>query len=381
MIPLFAPHIPENASDVVKELLKSGNINRGKKAEEFELQFSKLFGCKHALSVNSCTSALRLALEIAKRHYYYRQSTYHRFPEIITTPYTMVATNMAILDAGCIPVFADIDYETANLNPKSVIEKITIGTIGIMGVEYAGYPCPWEEIIDLLNRNYDINDFTLISDSAHALGATHHGRPISEYVHCQSFSFQSIKTLTTGDGGMFVTNFSDIDAEARKRAWFGINKSKRFVDELGARPLDIDVLGFKYTMNDINATLGIEGLKDFVKVFYRRETIAEQYERELANIEGLTLMKYDRKMNTHGNWMFPIHVANRSKFAKLMREKGIEIAVHNWRNDVYSIFGGQQNLPNTEKLNNDLIHIPLHAELTNDEVDYIIKTIQELNWL
>ena len=377
MIPLFNSHIPEGAGYAVKELLKSGMINRGKKAEQFEALFRQMFGCGYALSVNTGTAALQLAVEIAKL----RKKDLLRRPEIITTPCTMIATNTTILNAGCIPVFADVNYDTATLDPESVIKKVSPNTIGVMGVEYAGYPCNWEKIIDLLNRYYGINEFTLMSDSAHALGAAHNHLPIPEYVHIQCFSFGAIKHITTGDGGMLVTNAFEIDAEARKRAWYGINKGKRYVDDLGARPLDINTLGFKFVMNDVAATLGIEGLKDFEHIFARRAEIANLYENELANVKGLKLMKYDRTENTHANWMFPVHVVNRLNFARKMRAEGIEVAVHNWRNDVYTIFGGQQNLPNTEKLNNDLIHIPLHAELKNEEVDYIIKTIKELEYI
>ncbi len=385
MIPLFASHIPEKAGDAVKELLKTGMVNRGKKAELFEILFRQMFGCGYALSVNNCTSALQLAVEIAKS----RKGSLPKYPEIITTPYTMVATNIAILNAGCTPVFADIDYDTATLDPESIIQKVSSSTIGVMGVEYAGYSCNWEKIIDLLNRHYGVNEFTLISDSAHALGATHKHLPITEYVHAQCFSFGAIKHLTTGDGGILATNAFEIDVEARKRSWYGINKGTRLIDDLGARPLDIDIRGFKFTMNDIAATLGIEALKDFNRIFARRAEIANLYERELANVKGLKLMKYDRMENIHANWLFPIHVVNRPNFAHRMREKGIEVSVHNWRNDTYSLFGKhywkqlelEDPLPNTEKLNSDLIHIPLHAELKNEEVDYIIKTIKELEWI
>lgn len=378
MIPLFAPHIPEKAGEAVKQLLNSGRINRGPKAEEFEKEFGQMFGCIHALSVNSGTSALRLALEIA-----IERNRPLAIPEVITTPYTMVATNMAILDAGCIPVFADVDYGTGNLNPDDIARRITPNTVAVMGVEYGGYPCDWQRIIDNINKKHGEYKITLISDSAHALGVAHHRLPLLEFVHMQCFSFQVVKHITTGDGGMLTTNNRDMDALARKLAWFGINKGSRIVDELGARPIDVNMTGFKSVMNDINAVIGLEGLKDYPTTSTRRIGIAYRYGTELADVKGLTLMNYNHTENQHACWLFPMHVVNRSKFARLMRAKGIEVAVHNWRNDDYTVFGAdleREPLPNTEKLNNDLIHIPLHAELTNEEVDYIINTIKELNW-
>lgn len=130
-------------------------------------------------------------------------------------------------------------------------------------------------------------------------------------------------------------------------------------------------------MNDVSATMGIEGLREFDQVFKRREQIAKWYREELEGIKGVTMMEYDLDNRVHANWLFPIHVEKRLRFAEKMRKRGIEVAVHNWRNDKYTVFGGMQNLPNTERVNNDLIHIPLHAKLTDEEVSYIIATIQE----
>jgi dTDP-4-amino-4,6-dideoxygalactose transaminase len=133
-------------------------------------------------------------------------------------------------------------------------------------------------------------------------------------------------------------------------------------------------------MNDIAATMGIDGLLDLDSVLAIRQLFAQQYREELEGIKGIELMRTDKGFQS-ANWMFPIHVEERRKFAKLMREKGIEVAVHNWRNDQYTVFGGKQDLPNTERFNNDVIHIPLHAELSQENVEYIISTIKGLRWI
>lgn len=370
MIRLFSTHIPAHAAWKVYKLINSGWINRGEKAREFEEQFKRKFGYSYALSVNSCTSALRLSYDMIRIFTKAKDGD-----EIITTPYTMIATNTTILECGLKPVFADVKYNTANIDSYSIEDHITERTKGIAIVHYAGYPCD----MDSIKRIASENGLPVIEDAAQALGAKYFGNPIGTFSDFVCFSFQAIKHITTGDGGMFVTQDKQIYEEAKERIWFGIDKEKRIRNVLGAYPRDITRLGFKYTMNDIAATMGLEGLKDFDYILNKRTQIAKQYQEELDDVDGIELMAHSQsKQSAH--WMFPIHVRKRLRFAMEMRKKGIEVAVHNWRNDKYSIFGGLKNLPETERLNKDLINIPLHAELTEDEVKYVIKIIRELKW-
>lgn len=367
MINLFSVHIPAEAAEKVADLIKSGWINRGAKAEEFENEFRRKFGFLYVLSVNSCTSALRLAYTIAGGR---------PRGEIITTPYTMVATNTAILEAGYTPIFADVKYGTANIDPSDIECRINDKTLGIAVVHYAGYPCNMREIYNVASDH----SLWVVEDAAQALGATYQGHFIGAKAKFACFSFQAVKHITTADGGMFTTCHPQIHDEARERIWFGIDKKKRVKTPLGSFPKDIIHLGFKYGMNDIAAVMGIEGLKVFDKVFKRRGEIARRYREEFESVEGLTLM--DQEPNkVSANWLFPIHVERRLEFAKKMRERGIEVAVHNWRNDQYMLFGGLRDLPNTKRVNEDIIHIPLHAELTDEEVEHVVSTIKGLKWL
>jgi len=373
MIPLFSTHIPEHTAEKVCELIKSGWINRGKNAFLFEETFRIKFGYEHVLSVNSATSALRMAYEISKEFGKGKD-------EVITTPYTMVATNTAILEAGLKPCFVDIQYGTANIDPFKVLDAINERTLAIVGVDYAGYPCDWEDL-QVLAKDYNV---MLIDDAAHALGAKLNGKATGKYVDMACYSFQAVKHINTGDGGMFVCSRDDIYELAKKKIWFGIDKAKRVESPLGIYPVDIDTLGFKYAMNDIAAVMGLEGLKDFDKVSQRRREIAKWYHDELQYRVKVELMDYEDFNKVHAYWLFPIHVDKRMIFAEYMRSKGIEVAVHNWRNDNYSIFKSQvgrllyrpRELDQVEVVNKDLIHIPMHAELTDDQVEYIIKTIR-----
>jgi len=365
MIRLFSTHIPLGTAEAVADLIRSGWVNRGAKAAEFEEAFKQKFGYKHALSLNSCTSALRMAYTVAGGR---------PRGEVITTPYTMVATNTALLESGLRPVFADVKYNTANIDPADIEHRINDRTAGIAIVHYGGYPCDLREIYSIA-LEYGL---WVVEDAAQALGAEYRGRPVGDKSF-SCFSFQAIKHITTADGGMLVTNNKHIYEDAKERAWFGIDKEKRVDSPLGKYPKDITRLGFKYGMNDVAAVMGLEGLKAFDAAFERRRNIAQRYRKELEGVEGLTLMSQQRYKKP-AYWLFPIHVENRIGFATEMKWKGVEVAVHNWRNDQYSIFGGLQDLPNTGRVNDDLIHIPLHAELTDEEVSRVISTIKDLNW-
>jgi len=365
IIPMFYPHIPESAIDTLAETLRSRWVGQGAKVDEFEREFSKKFGFKHVVSLNSGTSAIRLALALIG---------VGPGDEVISTPYTMVATNTSILEQFAKPVFVDVQYETANLDPADIERHITEKTKAIICVHWGGYPCDMYEIRKIAIEH----GLPVIEDAAHALGATYRDMPIGTISEFTVYSFQAIKHITTGDGGMLSIINPDKYKEAMRRRWFGIDRAARKPSILGHDPTyDITEVGYKYHMNDIAATIGLEQLKYFDSLFKRRAEIAKRYREGIGDIPGITLLE-NKPDRTHANWIFAIHVDRRTDFAEWMHSKGIEVSVHNWRNDKYTVFGGLRNdLSNLEKLNNDLICIPLHHKLSDQDVDYIIEAIKD----
>ena len=337
-IPMFYPYIPETVIDKVSEALKGRWIGQGPKVDQFEKEFTQMFGLNYAATVNSGTSALRLAYAIAG---------VGPGDEVITTPYTMVATNTTILEQYAKPVFADIEYETANLDPNDIEHRITKKTKAIVCVHWAGYPCDMDEIHKIARDHY----LPVVEDAAHALGAAYKNKPIGSISDFTIFSFQAIKHLTTGDGGTLATISKAKYDEAIRRRWFGIDRAARKPSTSGHDPTyDITELGYKYHMNDIAATIGLEQLKYFNDTFKRRAEIAKIYREELKKVPKLTILE-NKNDRVNANWMFGILVKDRMEFAKAMQSKGIEVAVHNWRNDKYSVFGGiRKDLLNTAKL-------------------------------
>ena len=365
LIRMFCPHLPESVISKFAETWSSGWIGQGPKVDEFEKEFSKKFGLKYVVSLNSATSGLRLA---------YAMAGVMPGDEVITTPYTMVATNTAILEQFAKPVFADVQYETANIDPRDIEHRITEKTKAIVCVHWGGYPCDLDE----LHKIASDHGLPVIEDAAHALGAKYRGKPIGSISDFTVFSFQAIKHITTCDGGMLSVTSKENYEEASRRRWFGIDRAGRKPSILGHDPTyDIREVGYKYHMNDIAATIGLEQLKYFDFIFQRRAHIAEIYREELEGVPGITLLE-NKNDRVHANWLFALHVERRRKFAEVMRSRGIAVEVHNWRNDKYTIFGGlRKDLPNTEKVDETLICIPLHPKLSDEEVDYIVRSIKK----
>ena len=364
IIRTWGTYIPREAIIRVNEVLNSKWLNTGKNENYLRKLFCKKFKSKYCVAVNSGTSALRAS---------YAMLNIGVNDEVITTPYTFIATNTSILEQGGTPIFADIRYDDLNVTAETISKKITKKTKAIVVVHYAGNPVDLDDI-RFLAKSINV---PLIEDSAHALGSIYKGKYIGETGDLVTFSLQSIKIVTSGDGGFIVTDNKEYYNEIKKRIWFGVDRDKKqsnlFYDPL---PDEINVLGFKYNMNDIVASLGIAALNNFDEPFLKRQKIANIYRNELKNLNKVKLLTYysDRTPNYQ---IFPIHVENRYKFAKYMWDNDIQIVINNCRNDKYKIFGGiQKDLVNLEKADNDTILLPIHWDLSDDDVYKIIEKVK-----
>ena len=283
-----------------------------------------------------------------------------------------MATNTAILELGAKPVFADIQYDTLNIDPVSVEKKITNKTKAIMCVHYAGNAVDLNE----LRAIADSHDLPIIEDSAHAMATEYQGNPIGSTGDVACFSFQCVKIVTCGDGGVVTTTNEELHEKMQKMSWYGINRDAKKVDILDPLPHAPDGLGLKANMNDIIATLActaIDYLDTALEVRYRYGSL---YREELKSLSKISLMNYkeDRKPNYQ---IFPIHVENRDEFANFMWSQGIQVNINNRRNDIYEMFGGvNSDLVNLERADNDVILIPMHNDLTDSDVNRIIDNIK-----
>jgi perosamine synthetase len=356
---LFNTYVSEKSIQLVEDVLRSGWLNEGKYVQLFEKSLSD-FGLINPITVNSCTSALHLSLICAG---------IGPGDEVIIPPQTFIATGIAVLMTGAKPVFCDIDPFTGNIDPYKL--PISEQTKAIIPVHWGGLPCQMPKLLDIANK-YNI---VVIEDAAHAFGSSINGKLIGNWSPFTCFSFQSIKFLTTGDGGLICTTRNDIKEEIIRRKWFGIDKNKLTRHFEGDRNFPVCQLGFKYHMNDITAALGVGNLMDINLRLNKRSNIAAQYKGQLSHIDGIRLLRIDEGYKSSW-WLFTILVENRTQFIAKMRSHSIPVSVVDRRIDQNPIFGGiTPGLSGQEEFDAYQISIPVHDDLTDDDVNQIINAI------
>jgi perosamine synthetase len=320
----FSTTISDNSIKMVNETLISTMVSAGKKAELFEEKLNQKYGYPNPVSLNSGTVTMRLALIT---------SNIGEGDEVILPAQTFIATGHVILQCGAKPVFADINLD-GNISVESIKEKITEKTKAIIPVHWGGYPCDMDEINDLAKKH----NLIVIEDAAHALGAKYKNKNIGTLSDFTSFSFQAIKHLTTGDGGL-LTCKKEIDAKLIKRLrWFDIDRESSKTSLLGEREYDAINVGFKYHMNDLAAAIGLGNLTIIDEKLSYIKKIAKIYESELSDIKGLKLLNY-KKDRESSYWLFPVFVEDRIKFIKKLKSENIPTSVVHLGIDKNTIFG------------------------------------------
>jgi perosamine synthetase len=355
--------ISETAIANAVATLRSGFLSEGKQVKRFEGELAAKLGLVRPVALNSGTTALHLALAIAG---------VNAGDEVVIPPQTFIATGMAVLIQGAVPVFADIQYGTGNMDPGSVRKKISPKTKAIIPVHWAGYPCDLQEINDIAQEH----SLTVIEDAAQALGATYRGKPIGAISRFTCFSFQAIKHLTTGDGGALCCLRLKDEKRARIRRWFCIDRDNSPASFLGERAYDAHEVGYKYHLNDLGAAIGLGNLEVLPKVLSRLRKISERYRRELAAVAGITLLKH-KDDRVSACWLFTLLAERRDDFLRALQGRGVPASVFHQRIDRHSVFGGvRKDLPNMARFNSDQASIPLHAGLRDEEVETVIGAVR-----
>lgn len=361
-IPLFRPVISEEAIEAVSDVLRSGWLGPGPKTQAFEKAFAGYVGAQYCVGVNSCTSALHLALRLLDLP---------SGAEVITTALTFISTNQVILYEGCTPVFADIQPETGNLDVGSVAGRLTDRTGAVMLVHYGGYPCDLDEFYALARER----GVPIIEDCAHACGATYKGKRLGSEGDLHAFSFNPTKNLTTGDGGALTTRSKEHDSRLRRLRWFGLDRDT--LARLGPKGYEweynVKEVGFRYPMNDIQAAIGLAQLPRLDKENARRAEIAERYRGRLSNTQGIGLLGY-KDDRTSSNHLFCVLAEGRDALAEKLQSAGVDVGVHYRRNDEYPMFE-EQDLPNTDYFWRRVLSLPMHLALTDEQIDYVADVI------
>jgi perosamine synthetase len=355
--------VSESAIQNALSTLRSGFLSEGKQVKRFEEELAARLGIVRPVALNSGTSALHLALVLAG---------VTPEDEVIIPPQTFIATGMAVLMQRAVPVFADIQYHSGNIDPDSIYKKITAKTKAIIPVHWGGYPCDLDEINEIASAH----NLAVIEDAAHALGATYRKKPIGAISRFTCFSFQAIKHLNTGDGGALCCLRPEDEKRAQVRRWFCIDRDHSSPSFLGERVYDADEVGYKYHLNDLGAAIGLGNLEVFPKVLGRLREISSRYRRELAATSGITLLesKGDR---SSACWLFTLLAQRRDDFLRALQSRGVPASVFHQRIDRHSVFrGARKDLPNMTRFNTDQASVPLHAGLTDDEVASVIAAVK-----
>jgi dTDP-4-amino-4,6-dideoxygalactose transaminase len=361
-IVLFHPHIPEAAIERVSATLRTRWIGQGPQVEEFEKRFSVQFADgRSAVSVGSGTDALHLA---------YLLAGVKAGDEVVSPVFTCTATNIPFLYIGADVKFADVQPGTLNVDPDHVRSLVGPKTKAIVCVHYGGLPCDMDE----LHAIADHWGIPVIEDAAHALGGAYKGRNIGAISEFTMFSFQAIKHITTGDGGMVTLADKSLRAQADRLRWFGIDRSKK---QLGIWENDITEVGYKYQMTDIAAAMGLAALEDFDETLALRQRLFAAYEEGLADVPGLHFIGGGYTDRVHAAWLCTVIAERRFDLQRRLREHKIESNQVHYRNDRYSIFGGRRtDLPNMDAIEDKYLVLPLHTKMDVDDVARVCDVIQ-----
>ena len=359
---LFHPFVPQEAAQKVAEVLSTRWIGQGPLVDKFESEFEEKIGVGKSLAVGSGTDALHLA---------YLLAGVGSGDEVICPVFTCTATNLPLLYIGATPVFADVDPKTMNISPGSIRKLITEKTKAIVTVDYGGLPCDYAEINEIA-REFGLK---VIDDAAHAIGAEYRGTSIGAVADFTTYSFQAIKHITTGDGGMLHVKDPELAEKGRRLRWFGIDRKAKFA---GIWANDITEIGYKYQMTDIGAAMGIAGLAHLPLVLSHRRELLKAYEEGLKDVKGLYNVGSDSQNDRlHSAWLHTILIDNREGLQKKLASHGVESGQVHYRNDMYSIFGKRREyLQNMDAIESRYLVLPLHMKVGIKEIENICGIIK-----
>lgn len=373
-IPFARPSITEEEIKEVVNTLKSGWLTTGKKTKEFEEVFKNYIGSQYAIAVNSCTSGLFLCLKALG---------IKEGDEVIVPTWTFCATANVVIHCGAKPVFCDV-AEDYLISIDEIEKKITKKTKAIIPVHFAGKSCDMEKI----NKIAEKYNLLVIEDAAHACGTIYKGNKVGKNSLACVFSFYPTKNITTGEGGMVVTNSKELEEKIRMMALHGLtlNAYERYKKN-GSWYYEVIYPGFKCNMTDIQASIGICQLKRIEEMIKKRQEIVNYYQENLKEIDALILPKInlaDQRVSWH---LYVIRIKekakiNRDQLIEYLKARNIGTSVHFIPLHLHPYYQKTFKLKKEHfKVANELfassLSLPLYPDLKKEELDYIIKQIKE----
>ena len=372
MIPYGKQSIDKSDIDAVIAVLQSDFITTGPKIPEFEKAVCDFTGAKFAIAVSSGTAALHCAMFAAG---------IKSGDEVIVTPMTFAASANAILYCGGTPVFADVIPETLLINPAEVEAKITSKTKAVVAVDYAGQPCDY----DTLNNICRKHGIILISDACHSIGSEYRGRKTGTLADITAFSFHPVKHITTGEGGMILTDNPDFAGKMRMFRGHGISTDYRQREEKGSWFYEMEYLGYNYRITDFQCALGISQLKKLPGWIIRRQELALEYDNAFKNNPAIVSIKKSPNVShAYHLYVIKLEKADRNRTFTELRNNGIGVNVHYIPVHLHpyyrKTFGTGEGLcPVAEKAFGQIISLPMFPGLRDEELETVITKIKGLS--
>ncbi|CAF29907.1 DegT/DnrJ/EryC1/StrS family aminotransferase [Methanococcus maripaludis] len=361
MIPIAKPILGNEEISAVTDVLKSGMIAQGKEVELFEREFCEYHNVKYGLAVSNGTTALDVALKSLK---------VSSGDEVITTPFTFIASSNCILYQGAKTVFADIDEKTFNIDPNEVLENINSKTKAIIAVHLYGQPADMKALREIA----DDHKLFLIEDAAQAHGAEFEGKKIGNFGDITTFSFYPTKNMTSSEGGMVVTNNPEIAKISDLIRNHG--QAEKYLHT---------ALGYNFRMTNISAAIGRVQLKKVEEWTEKRIKNAKELSKRLSKIDGLSIPYLDKRVR-HVFHQYVLRVEadfslSRDEFSRYLNENGVgtgihyPIPVHN--QPVYQNLGyDKDECPNSIDAAKKVLSLPVHPSVSLDDIEYITQKIE-----
>ena len=370
-IPYGRQTIEEDDIQAVIDVLKSDYLTTGPSITEFEKLVADYVGAKYAVAISNGTAALHAACFAAG---------IGEGDEVITTPITFTASANCVLYCGAKPVFADVKPDTYNIDPADIAKKITDKTKAIIAVHFTGQPCEMDEIHTIAKKH----NLVVIEDAAHALGADYKGKKIGSVSDMTTFSFHPVKHITTGEGGMIVTNDENLYERLVLFRSHGITRDEKLMHKNeGGWYYEQLELGYNYRITDLQCALGITQMKKLDRFVAKRRALVARYNEAFQDVEGIVCPKQVTGCNNSYH-LYVIQVPNgrrREIFDKL-REAGIGVNVHYipvYKHPYYQENGYKDVCcQNAEAVYENFISLPLFYGLTFEQRDYVIETVKKV---
>jgi len=377
MINIYQPSLGKEELKAIEKVFKSNWLGKGPKTEEFIEKFGKrLIIENHSvafitalpenlLTVSSCTEGIFQLIDLLD---------IKEGDEVILPSISFVGVANAIISKGAKAVFCDVDKFTLNPTVKHIKEKITTNTKAVIVIHYAGVPCDIENITSLCKEK----NITLIEDNANSPFSHSRGKSTGTFGDFGVWSFDAMKILVTGDGGMIYCNNPNDTEKLKRLTYLGLETHSGLSNSIDKKwwEFEISSPSRRSITNDIQSAIGIEQLKKVKKFIDRRKQIHLMYENSLKNLDWIKLPNIPTNLNS-SYYMYHVQVKDRDKFAKYLRKKEIYTTFRYYPLHWVDFYQSNEKLPNTEYAANHTLCLPLHQSLTNKEVKYIIKTIKQ----